>query len=75
MIIRGGSRSEHSFKSLSDNANLEQKVQAKNFREDLYYRQNLIPIHKPALRQHNEDIHTEPLPCDRQARIKRRLVL
>jgi transcriptional regulator with PAS, ATPase and Fis domain len=32
------------------------KVQSKTFREDLYYRLNVIPIHIPALREHKEDI-------------------
>jgi PAS domain S-box-containing protein len=38
------------------NANLEMKVQSRTFREDLYYRLNVIPIHIPALREHKEDI-------------------
>ncbi len=38
------------------NANLPQMVQEKTFREDLFYRINLIQIHLPALRERKEDI-------------------
>jgi transcriptional regulator with PAS, ATPase and Fis domain len=38
------------------NADLELKVHSKTFREDLYYRLNVIPILIPALREHKEDI-------------------
>jgi two-component system nitrogen regulation response regulator NtrX len=38
------------------NKNLEQEVGAGRFREDLYFRLNVIPIHTPALRDHSEDI-------------------
>lgn len=38
------------------NANLPQMVQDKTFREDLFYRINLIQIHLPALRERKEDI-------------------
>ena len=37
------------------NANLQQMVQDKTFREDLFYRINLITIHLPALRERKED--------------------
>jgi len=38
------------------NADLHQMVADKTFREDLYYRINLITIHLPALRERKEDI-------------------
>ncbi|MED4749801.1 sigma 54-interacting transcriptional regulator [Brevibacillus choshinensis] len=38
------------------NKNLEQMVANDEFREDLYYRLNVIPIHIPPLRQRIEDI-------------------
>ena len=38
------------------NADLPQMVQDKTFREDLFYRVNLITIHLPALRERREDI-------------------
>jgi len=38
------------------NRNLEEMVTQKKFREDLYYRINVIPIHIPPLRMRKEDI-------------------
>ncbi len=38
------------------NQDLEQKAKEGNFREDLYYRLNVIPIHIPTLRKRKEDI-------------------
>jgi len=38
------------------NKNLKFEIQAGRFREDLYYRLNVVPIQVPALREHPEDI-------------------
>lgn len=38
------------------NRNLAEKVKDGSFREDLYYRLNVIPIHLPALRHRKDDI-------------------
>jgi len=40
------------------NKNLEEEIQKGNFREDLFYRLNVIPFFVPPLREHAEDILT-----------------
>jgi len=38
------------------NKNLEQEIERGNFREDLFYRLNVIPFHVPPLRDRREDV-------------------
>ena len=40
------------------NRDLSQMVKEGTFRQDLFYRINILPIHIPALREHTEDIDT-----------------
>lgn len=58
-ISRLGSNKEFKvdFRIISaTNKNLAEEVKAKKFREDLYYRLNVIPIHIPPLRERPDDI-------------------
>lgn len=41
----------------ASNRNLETEVKENRFREDLYYRLNVVPIHVPLLCNRKEDIH------------------
>ncbi len=38
------------------NKNLRQEIEEKNFREDLFHRLNVIPMHVPSLKERKEDI-------------------
>jgi DNA-binding NtrC family response regulator len=38
------------------NRRLEEGVERKEFRQDLFFRLNVVPIHVPALREHKEDV-------------------
>jgi len=40
----------------STNRNLQEKIKKSEFREDFFYRLNVLPIQLPALREHREDI-------------------
>ncbi|MBW2471488.1 MAG: sigma-54-dependent Fis family transcriptional regulator, partial [Deltaproteobacteria bacterium] len=40
----------------STNQNLEDKIKKGEFRDDVYYRLNVLPVKLPALREHPEDI-------------------
>ncbi|MGA9390866.1 MAG: sigma 54-interacting transcriptional regulator [Candidatus Sulfotelmatobacter sp.] len=40
------------------NKNLEQAIKAREFRQDLYYRLNVVSVALPPLREHREDIPT-----------------
>ena len=41
---------------VSTNRNLERAIQEGSFREDLYYRLNVVPIYLPSLRERKQDI-------------------
>ena len=41
---------------VATNSDLREKVRAKEFREDLFYRLNVVPIHLPPLRERKEDL-------------------
>lgn len=54
----GGGRTLHMDVRLiaSSNKDLEKEIEKGNFRQELFYRLNVIPIHVPPLRERKEDI-------------------
>jgi len=54
----GGNKTLHTNAQIicATNKNLEEMVKNKQFREDLYYRINVYPIHLPPLRERKDDI-------------------
>jgi len=58
-FCRIGSSDEHKVNVrvvAATNKDLQESVRKNEFREDLYHRLNVIPIHLPTLREHREDI-------------------
>ncbi len=58
-ITRVGGESSHRVDIrliAATNKNLQDEITKDNFREDLYFRLNVVPINTPPLRQHLEDI-------------------
>lgn len=55
--VGGSSKIEVDVRIISaTNKDLEKEIEKGNFREDLYHRLNVIPIHIPPLRERKEDI-------------------
>jgi two-component system nitrogen regulation response regulator NtrX len=60
--VRGSSRVSIDVRVISSSSkHLQEEMQRGNFREDLYYRLNVVPILMPSLRDRREDI---PELCD-----------
>ena len=62
----------------STNQILKEKIQEGSFREDFFYRLNVLPLELPALQEHNEDIpliadHLLEKHCAKMDRPKKRL--
>ncbi|MDQ6982169.1 MAG: sigma-54 dependent transcriptional regulator [Mariprofundus sp.] len=58
-VRRVGADREHDVDArviAATNRDLEAEVRRGNFREDLFFRLNVVPVHMPPLRQHKEDI-------------------
>jgi len=60
VVQRVGSREDRSVNVrllAATHQNLRNKIKQGAFREDLYYRLNVIPVHIPPLRERKDDIH------------------
>ena len=62
----------------STNQNLEEKMKSGDFREDFFYRLNVLPIKVPSLREHPEDIplianHLLEKHCKKMNKPKKRI--
>ena len=58
MRLGGSKKIDVDFRLITaTNKNLEEMIGDNTFREDLYYRLNVIPINIPPLRERREDIH------------------
>ncbi len=69
--VGGNSKIEVDVRIISaTNKDLQEEIKKGNFREDLFHRLNVIPIHVPPLRERREDIpllveHFTKLVCDK----------
>ena len=69
--VGGNAKIEVNVRIISaTNKDLQEEIKKENFREDLYHRLNVIPIHIPPLRERKDDIpllieHFSKIICDK----------